>query len=262
MRLPLGSSCIGDPTHGFTLVTLTLAVVTLGSFAASFVNAAFATGGVYIMLLSTLAVLPVSAAIPLQSAFAAGSLAARIHYFRAHIQWPIVGAFVAGSLIGVYFGAASFVALPEVVIEVLLGAVLLVLTWWPQGVWRLRMRHPFALVGVVHSYLGTLFGVGGVLQPMILRTGLTKLQITGTLAACLILLDGLKVASYVGFGFSYWAYVPHILLATAAGFAGTWAGKRVAHRVSERAFRRVFRWFITLVALRFLIAGFWSLVAA
>ncbi len=238
-----------------------LIIITLGSFAASFVNAAFATGGVYIMLIASVSVLPISAAVPLQSAFAAASLSARIYYFWENIDWRIVRVFVLGCLFGVYFGTRTFVVLPEAAISILLGIVLLVLIWLPKGFIRRPVKHPFFFVGIAHSFLGAMFGVGGVLQPFLLRTDLLKLQVTGTLAACLLTLDVMKVTGYVSFGFSYFDYVPHIIGATIAGFAGTWVGKHVTHHVSEALFRRVFRVLVSIVALRLIYKG-WALAVA
>lgn len=238
---------------------ITLIVITLGSFLAAFVNAAFATGGVYIMLVSSLAVLPVSAAIPLQSPLAAGSLAARIVLFWSDIQWRIVVTFIIGCLFGVYFGARAFVAASDAVLQILLGIVLLALIWLPKTGRGWKVKHPFLYVGVVHSFIGTMFGVGGILQSFIIRTELRKMQITGTLAACMILLDVLKMTSYVSLGFRYQDYLPHIALATIAGFAGAWVGKRVTVHVSETAFRVVFRWLITLVAARLIYSG-WTAI--
>lgn len=229
-------------------------VVTLGSLIASFVNAAFATGGVYILLFSSSAVLPLSAAVPLQSAFAAASLIARVGLFWGHIDWRIVRMFFLGCLVGVGIGTWTFAALPEQVIALLLGVVLLLLIWMPR-LPSLPLKRPFILVGVVHSYLGSLFGVGGVLQPLLLRTELRKMQLTGTLAAAMLSLDVLKAFGYSSFGFNYLDYVPHIIGATIAGFAGTWLGKRVTHHVSEALFRRVFRVLVSVVALRFLYKG-------
>ena len=53
-------------------------VIAFGCFAASAVNAAFATGGVHLTLAASSAVLPLAAAIPLQVALNATSLIARI----------------------------------------------------------------------------------------------------------------------------------------------------------------------------------------
>jgi uncharacterized membrane protein YfcA len=231
---------------------VTLVVITLGSFVASFVNVAFATGGVYLLLAASTAVLPITAAVPLQSAFAFSSLLARIGYFWSHIRWPIVAAFALGAAIGVALGARVFVSLPEATIAGLLGCLLLVLIWFPTVGRRLPLKHPFFLVGGLHSFLATLFGVGALLQPAMLRTRLLKLQITATLAACLITMDVFKITGYVAVGFDYRDYLPHIALATVAGLLGTWAGKHVTHRISETTFRRVFKWLITVVALRLL----------
>jgi len=232
-----------------------LIVITLGSFLASFVNAAFATGGVYIMLLASIWVLPISVAVPLQSAFAAGSLSARVYYFWQYIYWPIAGTFVAGCCIGVYFGTRAFVALPEAILSIALGTVLLTLIWMPNRRRALDNRRTFFFVGVVHSFFGALFGVGGVLQPFILRTSLKKMQITGTLAVCLISLDVMKATGYVSIGFSYWDYYPHILCATLSGVLGTWIGKRVTYHVSEEGFRTMFRILVSLIAVRLIYKG-------
>jgi uncharacterized membrane protein YfcA len=94
-----------------------------------------------------------------------------------------------------------------------------------------------------------------LLQPAILRTRLLKLEITSTLAGCLLAMDTFKMIGYVSYGFNYWTYLPHIILATGAGFLGTWLGKQTTHLVSESTFRWVFKWLITLVALRLLLKG-------
>jgi uncharacterized membrane protein YfcA len=234
---------------------LTLVVITVGSLVASFVNAAFATGGIYILIAASSSVLPLTAAVPLQSAFAFSSLLARILYFRKHIDWRIIGNFVIGALVGVFVGARIFVSLDEATIATLLGSLLLLLIWLPTPNWKIPFKHPFVIVGALHSFLGTLFGVGVILQPAILRTPLLKLQITSTLAGCLISMDIFKMIGYVYYGFDYLQYIPHILLATIAGFVGTWLGKRVTHLVSERGFRIAFKILITLAAIRLLYRG-------
>ena len=56
---------------------------------------------------------------------------------------------------------------------------------------------------MIHSFVATVFGVGAFLQPAILRTELVKLQITGTLAACMLSMDIFKVIGFSTFGFNY-----------------------------------------------------------
>lgn len=236
-------------------MSIELIVVTLGGFVASFINAAFATGGIYIVLASSTAVFPLAVAVPLQSVFAMGSLLARMVVFWRHIQWPVAGAFAAGSTVGVFIGAKAFVSLSERLMSLLLGGLLLLLIWAPPLRRPLPLRHPFALVGVIHSFLGTVFGVGAILQPVILRTRLDKLAITATLAACLAIMDVFKITAYIYHGFDYRPYLAHICGALLAGFAGTWCGKRVSQKISESTFRTVFRGLVTLVAIRLLYRG-------
>ncbi len=183
------------------------------------------------------------------------SLVARVYYFRCEIRWAIVLAFALGSVIGVALGARVFAGMNEGSIALLLGILLLILIWYPITQWRIPLKHPFFPVGIAHSFIDTIFGAGALLQPAILRTGLTKLEITGTLAACLILMDVMKMTGYVGFGFNYLDYLPHIITGMLAGIAGTWAGKRITHRMSDAVFRRVFKLLIMAVAIRFIVKG-------
>ena len=208
------------------------------------------------MLATSSSVLPLSAAIALQPAFVVASLGARLFFFWRHIDWRIVTSFVLGCLIGVVPGALLFSALNDAVIAIILGIFLLLLIWWPAVEFKIPFKYPFFPIGALHSMLGVLFGAGAVLQPSILRTSLSRLQITGTLAGCLLVLDFMKLVSYVSLGFSYQQYFLHILFATLAGFSGTWVGKVLAHKVSEQFFRTVYKWVISLIAIRLVLKGF------
>ena len=84
------------------------------------------------------------------------------------------------------------------------------------------------------------------------RTRLLRGVIVGTFATCIILLELLRTAGYAAAGFPYARYVPHIAVATIAGLAGTYLGKRMAPFISERQFRLVLRLFISVLGARFL----------
>lgn len=230
-------------------------VISVGCFVAALVNAAVATGGVYIMLAASAAVLPLAAAIPMQSALAAPSLVARIAAFWRHIDWPICLMFAPAAAVGVAIGAQIFVSLDEGVIALLLGGLLLALVWLvPHGV-ALNLPRQFLYVGGLHGCFGTIFGVGLFLQPAILRTSLNRQQITSTLAVCLLVLEAMKATGYVSFGFSYADYLPHILAGAVAGIAGTMMGKRLGDKVPEHRFRMVFRLLVTLAGLHLIGKG-------
>lgn len=235
-------------------------VIALGCFVAAIVNSALATGGVYIMLAASSAVLPLTAAIPMQAALGAPSLLARIFLFWKDINWAIFLMFAPMAAIGCVVGVWVFVSLNDAVIALLLGFLLLLLVWAiPRGV-SLDLPRRFLAVGGLHGFFGTVFGVGLFLQPAILRTSLTRTQITGTLAVCLLSLDVVKAAGYVGVDFDYKAYIPHILAGAVSGILGSVVGKRIGIGISEQMFRVIFKVIVTLAAARLLIKGLSGLV--
>lgn len=235
-----------------------IAIIAVASFVGSAVSAMFATGGAFLMLAISASVLPISAVVPLHTAFMFGSLVARVWYFWKEIFWPIALPFIFGCVIGTAVGAKLYLNLPEFVIALVLGLLMLGSTWLPKPRVEVRIKHPFFIVGVLHSLLSTLFAYGALLHPLIFRTSLNKTQITATLAGSLFAMGLLKIVGYVTFGFDYLEYLPLIVAATLAGFAGTWVGRHAHHRISENLFRQVFRAIMTLFAIRLLFRA-WTL---
>jgi len=233
----------------------TFFVVVSGSFLAALCNAAFSAGGAMIILAVTSTVLPVTAIVPIHSTLLIGSTASRALFFRQHVNWSIAGPFLIGSVVAVAIAARIYVELPETAIATAISIVMLVAIWLPEIRWRPSIRHPWVIVGFVHSFLSTLFAYGALLHAIILHTGLNRRQILGTMAACLTGMGVFKIAGYSLHGFDYGPYLRVIAFAIVAAFAGTWAGKQVADRVSERVFRFVFRALVTVTAVRLLYLG-------
>ena len=239
-----------------------IVIVGVGCFVAAFVNAAFATGGVFIVLATLTAIFPPSVAIPLMGPASAGSLVGRIWLFWQDINWRISVLFSLGATVGVVAGVSVFFAMPENALRVGLAVLLLFMIWFPPSLWLGERRIPILGVGVVHVFIATSLGLGGLLQAVLINTRITKAALTGTLALCMLVADGLKVFGYGALGFDYRAYIPHLIVATLVGFAGAWAGKRVAHRISERLFRFVFKSIVTLLALRLMAQALTSWLSA
>jgi uncharacterized membrane protein YfcA len=233
-----------------------LVIVGVGCFLAGFVNAAFATGGVFVVMATLTLVFPPSVAIPLMGPTSAGSLVGRIVLFWRDIDWRIALMFVLGSAIGVAVGVSVFFALPESGLRLGLGVLLLLLIWVPPSLWLGKRQVPFFGVGAVHTFLGTTLGLGGLLQAVLINAPITRATLTGTLALCMFSADLMKVVGFGSLGFDFRPYVPHIIIATVVGFAGAWTGKRASRWVSDRAFRLVFKALVTVVALRLIFQAF------
>lgn len=223
-----------------------------GSFFAAVSNAAFSSGGAMIVLAVTSSVLPIAAVVPIHSTLLIGSTVSRALVFRQHVDWRIAGPFLVGSAIAVALASRLYFNLPETAIAIAIATVMLVAIWLPAVPWRPRIRHPWAVVGFVHSFLSTLFAYGALLHAVILHTGLSRRQIVGTMAVALTGMSLFKILGYSLNGFDYRPFMTTILLSVVAALAGTWVGKQIIDRISETTFRLVFRALVTLTAFRLL----------
>ena len=235
---------------GLAEIDRALYVIVFGSFVAAFTNAAFANGGAMVILAVTSTVLPVAAIVPMHSTLLLGSTASRSVMFREFIDWRIAGPFLIGSVVAVAIAARIYVELPDRVIALAIGLVMLVAIWLPAVSWRPKLKHPWIIVGFIHSFLSTLFAYGALLHAVILHTGLSRRQVVGTMATGLTGMGAFKITGYAINGFDYRPYLLVIALSVFVAIIGTWVGKLVIDRISENVFRLVFRVFVTVTALR------------
>jgi len=233
----------------------TFYIIVAGSFLAALSNAAFSAGGAMIILAVTSTVLPVVSIVPIHSTLLIGSTSTRVLFFWRQIDWKIAGPFLVGSVVAVAIGSRIYVELPDTIIATAISMVMLVAIWLPDVRWRPKLRHPWAIVGFIHSLLSTLFAYGALLHAIILHTGLKRRQIVGTMAACLTGMSIFKISGYALNGFDYTPYFRIIVFSIAAAFLGTWVGKMVIDCISEALFRAVFRGLVTVTAVRLLYVG-------
>lgn len=228
------------------------ASLVIASFLAAAFNAAFSVGGAMIMLATTTAVLPIVAIVPMHSSLMLGSTFGRMFMFWQYIRWDVVVPFLIGSLFGALLGARIYFELPVQLIGVAIAVVMLMAIWLPEISWRPKIRHPWAVVGFLHSLLSTLFAYGAVLQSVALHAGMNRRQLVATLAGCLSGMSVFKLAGYAWYGFDYRPYLVLIGVAALASLAGTWLGKRLSEQLPEKQFRIAYRVIITVTAIRLL----------
>lgn len=233
----------------------TFIVIVVGSLFASIFNAAFSAGGALIILAITSTVLPIHAIVPIHSTLLIGSTATRVIFFWQHIDWELVWPFLMGSLAGALIGARVYIELPEAIIATAISVLMLVALWLPQVKWRPKIRHPWAIVGFLHTLISTLFAYGALFHSVILHTDLERRQVVGTMAGCLTGMSIFKITGYVWYGFDYSPYFPVIAAAVAVSFIGTAIGKKLGDYLPEDKFRLAFRILVTVTAIRLLYTG-------
>ena len=234
-------------------------LIVIGSFFSAYVSAAFAVGGGFIMLAIVSSVVPITTAVPMHAWMMLGLSLGRFWYFRREIVWRIVMPFLLGALIGVFIGGRVYFDLSEFLLSLVIGLLILAAVWMPKLQWGSRIPTPYFWVGVIHSFLSTLFSFGGLFQPLMIRAALSKLQIVGTLAAGLLFMNVLKLSAYSYYGFDYGPYLSVIFFAILAAIPGAYLGKKTLHRIPEDKFRLIFRIIMSCFALRLLYKA-WTLL--
>lgn len=234
---------------------LTLALLGGASFLAALVSASLSIGGGYVLFGATTLLYPLPAAIALQPALSYASLVARAVTFRQAISWRIVRPFTLGSLVGVAAGLALYHALPERALALGVGAMMLVLAWAQLPMRHVHSQPGMAGVGAAHAVSGTVLGMGSVLQPVLLNSGIDRHALVGTFAACLLVLEAIRAGGYAVTGFAYGPYAAAIAIATVTGFAGTWCGKQLIGHIPEEKFRIIMRLLVSALALRLIWTG-------
>lgn len=234
---------------------LSLVLLGAASFFAALTSASLSIGGGYILFGATTLLFPLASAIALQPVFSYASLLSRSIAFRDAISWRIVLPFTLGSVGGVALGLAVYRLIPEHALALAVGAGMLLLAWTRPAIPASHTGKAYFVVGGIHALAGTLLGLGSVLQPVLLNSGIDRRALVGTFATCLLVLEAIRLAGYAGSGFSYAPFVLSAIVATVGGLAGTWVGRSLIGRIPEDLFRWVLRFLISGVALRLLAIG-------
>ncbi len=231
----------------------TLALLVATAAFASFLTAAMGIGGGVLLLAVMATVLPPVALIPVHGLVQMGSNGGRAWLTRHHADWQMVAYFSLGALAGA--GAASLVVvqLPLQWIQLCVAAFILYLVWGPKPPPLALSNRRRVLFGGLTTLVSMFVGATGPLVAGVVhRQDYDKLALTATFSSCMTIQHLLKLLVFSLAGFAFWQWLPLILLLVVAGFAGTWLGLRLLHRIPGELFSKLFRWVITLLALRLL----------
>lgn len=223
-------------------------------FAGAYLSTVAGMGGGLLILASCSQILPISTVIPLNGMFVFAGQVTRTIQFHKHITWRITLPFIPGSVIGAFLGTVIYFNLSEAAIALVLGCVMLWFSWVPQGEASRQLADriplPWFWVGIIHTFLSTVSGAGGLMQSLMVNSKLAKENIVATIAGTLLAMSVFKTVGYFLAGFDYVTWLPVILLAWVTGIAGTAVGKVSLNRMPDVFFRRLIKTMVTVFALR------------
>ncbi len=233
-----------------TVLLLIPAICFIGGFFSTLAG----LGGGLFTLASTSLLLPLPVVIPLNGVLILAGQITRVAQFYKYIDWSITAPFIPGSLIGAILGAVIYFALPETLMALMLGTVLLVFCWIPPSANARRIAawipFPFFWVGILHTFLSTVLGAGVLFQSLMVNSKLSKEGLVATIAGTMLFMALFKSAGYMLAGFDYTPYLLVIGLSWVMGIAGTMLGKACVDILPDRYFRILIKTVVSLFALR------------
>ncbi|WP_240036443.1 sulfite exporter TauE/SafE family protein [Halomonas urmiana] len=229
---------------------INLLLVLLSVLTSAF-TAAVGVGGGVLMIMALAQVMPATALIPVHGMVQLGSNVGRTAMTWRHIDRATLLAFLPGVALGALAAAWLLVRLPAGVLELCIAAFVLFTCWGPGLPGRALGRVGTLIVGAVTTLLSSLVGASGpVVAAFIKQRQAGRLAKVATFSACMVAQHLTKAFVFGAAGFVFRDWLALMLSMVAAGFVGTWLGLRLLHRLSERRFDVLFRWALTLLALR------------
>jgi len=241
-----------------TTATATMLIVT--SLFTSMMTATLGIGGGVLLLAVMAGSMPIASLIPVHGLVQLGSNGNRALMTFRHIDWAMLRFFALGALLGAIAASFIVVQLPLVVIQFAVAAFILFLVWGSKPKTQNMKPAGRALAGMITTIVSMFVGATGPLvAAFVHRNSYNKMQITATFASCMTFQHGLKafVFSFVGFSFSQWAGLMVAMIIS--GALGTFIGLKVLKRIPAQHFIKVFKWIVTLLALRLLWQAIQSL---
>ena len=221
------------------------------AFFASVLAAVMGMGGGILLITLMPGLVPAPAILPLHAATQLASNASRAAFGWRHIDAGIIPGFVAGALLGAIIGAEIYQGLDTRWLPAVIGLLILLFTWLPLPRMRGGGQLALVLLGFYQTGLGMIAGATGpVGAAVLLRRNIERDWLVVNTALYMFLSHVIRVGAFALIGFSFGRWWQLLGAMIVAVICGSWLGTRLRARVPQYDFQRLFRWMVTLLALR------------
>ena len=227
--------------------------LSLTAFVGTFIGVVTGTAGGLMVLAIMAFFFPPAILVPLHTLVQLGASTSIALILRRFILRATILPFLTGAAIGATLGAQIFISLPTALLQGIIGAFILLLTWLPKFATVGTERNRFAVVGFSATFLGMFVSATGTLiAPFVLNASPERRNYAATMGALMCISHITKITAFTLLGVAVGAYTPLIVAMIASASLGSWVGGKALSRVPERLFRAVFRTLLTILALRLL----------
>jgi uncharacterized protein len=182
-------------------------------------------------------------AVPVMAVAATMANFSRIVVWWREVDWRACAAYSFTGAAGAALGARTLIALPQTLIEGLLGAFFIsnipIRHWLMRKKFKLGLMH-LAIAGLVIGYVtGIVVSTGPISVPVFLAHGLIKGAFIATEAASSLALYGVKLAVFREFGALPYEIMLKGLIVGTSLMVGSGLSKRLVLRLSAERFQRL-----------------------
>jgi uncharacterized membrane protein YfcA len=224
------------------------------AFFTSVLAAVMGMGGGILLIAMMPGLVPATAILPLHAATQLASNASRAAFGWRDIEPGIIPAFLVGAAGGAWLGSEIYQGLNMHWLPTWVGLLILLVTWVPLPKVAGGGQLSLVLLGFYQTGLGMIAGATGPVGASVLLARNTKRDwLVVNTAVYMALNHGLRLAAFVAIGFSFSPWWELICGMIAAGVFGSWVGTSLRRFMPQRNFQHLFRWMVTLLALRMIV---------
>lgn len=223
-------------------------------FLTSCLAAVMGMGGGILLIAVMPGLVPAAAILPLHAVVQLASNVSRAAFGWRDIDPGIIPAFVLGAVAGAWLGSGVYQNLDMRWLPALIGLLILLFTWVPLPSVRGGGQLSLALLGFYQTGLGMVAGATGpVGAAVLLRRNTDRDWLVVNTAVYMSLNHAIRLAAFLVIGFSFARWWELLGAMIVAGVFGSWVGTRLRGFVPQLNFQRLFRWMVTLLALRLMV---------
>lgn len=224
------------------------------AFFTSLLAAVMGMGGGILLITLMPGLVPTPAILPLHAATQLASNLSRAVFGWRHIDAGIIPGFLVGAVLGAIVGAEFYQGLNTQWLPALIGILILFFTWIPLPGVRGGGQAALVLLGFYQTGLGMLVGATGpVGAAVLMRRNMERDWLVVNTALYMSLNHVIRVVAFLLIGFSFGQWWQLLVGMIGAVIAGSWVGTRLRPRLPQYNFKRLFRWLVTLLAIRMIV---------
>lgn len=217
------------------------------------ITTALGAGGGLLVLVILAQWLPPAALVPVHGMVQLGANLGRLGLAWRDVQWPVVGAFAPGALVGAWLASQVLVTLPETLWLALIGGFVLVLAWLPRLPAALISLPGVVIAAGATTFLSLFVGATGPLVAAFIRQmDKSRFETVSTFAACMAIQHAPKAVAFGALGFAMREWLGFVALLMASTVIGNLVGMRLLDRLADRRFHWLLKLVLSILAARLL----------